>query len=149
MTRYWLTPIVGYSPLVLGAERLCLPADEEFDDLRQMAGLQHPRLLPMFKLSLLLSDDEEICGSELVELDLTDDEDIRFDGEPFHLSHCAEAFMDRLLTRQEVKAHLLALQAQMQAGTTAGKLKAWMNQWLAWVEAGYDIVLLREDGHFR
>jgi hypothetical protein len=147
MTRFWLTPIVGYSPLVLGADRLCLLADEEFEAFRQLAGMQHPRLLPMFKLSLLLSDDEEVCGSELVELDLTDDEDIKFNGDPFHLSHCAEAFMDRLLTRQEVKGYLLAMQAQ--SGATEGKLKVWMNQWLEWVEAGYDIVLLREDGHFR
>lgn len=144
MTRYWLTPILSYSPLVLGAERVnCLP-DAEFESFRQLASNQHPRLLPMFKSSLLLSDDEEVCGSDLVELDLMYEGDIVFDSKPFHLSHCAEAFMDRLLTRLEAKALLMAMDAQREAGFD--RHEVWIKQWMDWLNAGYDIVLLREDG---
>ncbi|CAN7442160.1 hypothetical protein LJR153_002935 [Paenibacillus sp. LjRoot153] len=144
MTRYWITPILSYSPLMLGAERISCFPDEEFESFRQLAGHQHPRLLPMFKSSLLLSDEEEICGSDLVELDLTHDGNIVFNGEPFHLSHCAEAFLDRLLTRQESKALLMAMVEHREA--SQGMHEVWINQWLKWIEAGYDIVLLREDG---
>ena len=104
MTRYWLTPIVGYSPLVLGADRLDCSPLTKLEAFRELANGRHPRLLSMFKASLLLSDDEEICGSELVELDLSHFEAIVFDGDPYHLSHCAEAFLDRLLKREEAWA---------------------------------------------
>ncbi|OCT17125.1 hypothetical protein A8709_24380 [Paenibacillus pectinilyticus] len=144
MTRYWLTPIVSYSPLTLGAARMDIPAASDFEAFRQMAAHQHPRLLPMFKASLLLSDDEDVCGSELVELDLTLEEDLVFNGEPLHLSHCAEAFLDRLLTNQE--AGLLLSVMEEEAGSLEGPPKGWLKQWREWLEAGYDIVLLREDG---
>lgn len=148
MTRYWLTPILSYSPLVLGAARICVPNDAEFEAFRQMAGKQHPRLLAMFKSSLLLSDDEEVCGSELAELDLTHEEDIVFDGEPFHLSHCAEAFLDRLLNRPETKGMVRALASEWKEREEASNsgISVWTKQWLQWLDAGYDIVLLREDG---
>ncbi|KRE74943.1 hypothetical protein [Paenibacillus sp. Soil750] len=144
MTRYWLTPILSYSPLVLGAERMSCMPDAEFESFRQLAGQHHPRLLQMFKVSLLLSDDEEICGSDLVELDLTNEGNLVFDGEPFHLSHCAEAFLDRLLTRRESKALLMAMDEHREASN--GMHAVWIKQWLDWLDAGYDIVLLREDG---
>ncbi|KRE90402.1 hypothetical protein ASG89_08895 [Paenibacillus sp. Soil766] len=144
MTRYWLTPILSYSPLVLGAERMSCMPDAEFESFRQLADRQHPRLLQMFKASLLLSDEEEICGSDLVELDLTQAGNLVFDGEPFHLSHCAEAFLDRLLTRQESKVLLMAMDEQRQASNRM--YDVWIKQWLDWLDTGYDIVLLREDG---
>lgn len=144
MTRYWLTPILRYSPLVLGSERMiCLP-DADFEAFRQLAGNQHPRLLSMFKSSLLLSDEEDVCGSDLVEIDLTHESDIVFNGKPYHLSHCAEAFLDRLLNRREAMAMVKAMEKQCDADN--GMNDVWTKQWLQWLEAGYDIVLLREDG---
>ncbi|MDR6551349.1 hypothetical protein [Paenibacillus qinlingensis] len=147
MTLYWITPILSYSPLVLGAERIMCQPDAEFEAFRQLAGRQHPRLLAMFKSSLLLSDEEEMCGSELVELDLTHEGDIVFDGEPFHLSHCAEAFLDRLLNKRETKALVMAMDEQKEVCYEMHE--GWIKQWLTWMDAGYDIVLLREDGRFR
>ncbi|WNR46414.1 hypothetical protein [Paenibacillus roseipurpureus] len=144
MTRYWFTPILGYAPLRLGAERFCVPASEELDAFRSAASQQHPRLLTLFKASLLLSDDEDLCGSDLVELDLTQSGDVVFDGSPLHLSHCAEAFMDRLLPVKEA----VGLVKQLEASATADRSShlAWIKLWLGWLEAGYDVVLLREDG---
>ncbi|MDQ0921314.1 hypothetical protein [Paenibacillus sp. V4I5] len=142
MTRYWLTPITGYSPLVLGADRLDCSPLTKLEAFREMANGRHPRLLSMFKASLLLSDDEEICGSELVELDLTHSDDVVFDGDPFHLSHCAEAFLDRLLKREEA----LDLVSSLDDSTLDAQQIIWKNQWLRWLELGCDVILLREDG---
>lgn len=143
MTRFWLTPIVSYTPLVLGADRInCTPLIA-VDKFRELANGGHPRLLAMFKSSLLLSDDEDLCGSELVELDLGHSDAIRFDGNPFHLSHCAEAFLDRLLTRNEAVQLVLSLNE----GDLNAESIRWKNQWLRWLESGCDVILLREDGH--
>ena len=111
---------------------------------RLAASNQHPRLLPMFKASLLLSDDEDICGSELVEFDLTQSDDLVFDGEPFHLSHCAEAFLDRLLPVKE--ALELVKKMEESVDRSHGHHMAWIKQWIQWLEAGYEMVLIREDG---
>ncbi|MZQ81864.1 hypothetical protein GQF01_06915 [Paenibacillus sp. 5J-6] len=143
MTRYWLTPIVNYSPIVLGADRMdCTPL-KALESFRELANRRHPRLLAMFKASLLLSDDEELCGSELLELDFEQSEAISFDGKPFHLSHCAEAFLDRLLTRKEA----LELVSSLHECDADPDQSSWKNQWLRWLESGYDVILLREDGH--
>lgn len=145
MTRYWLTPIVGYSPLVLGRERVVVPSGEDLESFRMAASNLHPRLLPMFKASLLLSDDEDVCGSDLVEFDLTQSGDLVFDGNPFHLSHCAEAFLDRLLPVKEALVFVKKMEESFDP--SQGPHGAWSKQWLAWLEAGYELVLLREDGH--
>lgn len=145
MTSYWLTPIESYSPLILGAERIhCVPL-AALESFRELAGRMHPRLLPMFKASLLLSDDEELCGSDLVDLDLSQSEAIAFDGKPFHLSHCGEAFLDRLLSKEEV----LKLVGTLELGDLEGDavhLSMWRQEWLKWLESGCDVILLREDG---
>jgi hypothetical protein len=144
MIRYWLTPIVSYSPLVLGADRIdCTPLTE-LEAFRGIANGRHPRLLSLFKSSLLLSDDEEICGSELVELDLSPSEDIVFNGNPFHLSHCAEAFLDRLLQRQEALNLVSSIDDSVLENHDQQII--WKKQWLRWLESGYDVILLREDG---
>lgn len=142
-TRYWLTPIMGYSPLVLGAHRLDCKPLPELEAFRELVKAKHPRLLLMFKSSLLFSDDEEICGSELAELDLSWSGDIVFDGDPFLLSHCAEAFLDRLEKRREVLNQVSSL---VEDSILDAQQTDWANQWLRWLESGYDVILLREDG---
>ena len=67
----------------VGGRSLGLLSATKLEAFRELANGRHPRLLSMFKASLLLSDDEEICGSELVELDLAHFEAIVFDGNPF------------------------------------------------------------------
>ncbi|RTE07706.1 hypothetical protein [Paenibacillus whitsoniae] len=140
MNAYWFTPITHYEPLVLGAERLRLADDDALAALRTWAGARHPRLLPMFKASLLLSDDEDFCGLDDAEFVLSAEGAIVFDGKPFHLSHCAEAFLDRLLTRPEVLELLAA------ANDWPKEHEELVQLWRQWVEAGFDLVLFREDG---
>ncbi|GGI43384.1 hypothetical protein GCM10008018_01800 [Paenibacillus marchantiophytorum] len=145
MTRFWLTPIKSYSPLVLGADRMeCKPL-ADLEVLRAQAQEKHPRLLPMYKASLLLSDDEDVCGSDLIELDLSDSEDVVFNGDPYHLSHCAEAFLDRLLGRQEVWDLVNAIEEEDSSDKLAPQAQ-WRQLWLQWLESGCDVILLREDG---
>ncbi|MDD9270002.1 hypothetical protein ACFPES_23375 [Paenibacillus sp. GCM10023248] len=145
MTSYWLTPVVSGSPLVLGAERIRCTPQEALDSLRELAGRKHPRLLPLFKASLLLSDDEELCGSEVMDLDLSISEAIVFDGAPFHLSHCGEAFLNHLLSREQA----LQLVSEWELNTEeegSVHYRSWIREWRRWLATGYDVILLREDG---
>ncbi|MFD0692777.1 hypothetical protein ACFQZT_01590 [Paenibacillus sp. GCM10027628] len=145
MTRYWLTPIVNREPLRFGADRICCDPLEVLDHFRDTAHMLHPRLLPMFKSNLLLSDDEELCGSEFIELDLSEADDVVFDGNPYYLSHCAEAFLDRLLNVPEVLQMVSTMDlAYLEA--PFDKQQLWKQQWMAWLKSGWDVILLREDG---
>ncbi|MBD0379149.1 hypothetical protein [Paenibacillus sedimenti] len=145
MTKYWLTPIIHKFPLQFGADRVCCEPLHELDSFREAAHKLHPRLLPMFKASLLLSDDEELCGSELIELDLSDVYEIVFDGRPYHLSHCAEAFLDRILNPQEV-LQLVSTMDDNNSELSSDKQLLWKQLWLDWLKSGWDVILLREDG---
>jgi len=140
MTRYWLTPIVKRTPLQLGGGRIVCEPLAELEKLREEAHGLYPRLLPMFKASMLLSDEEDACGSEEVELELASEEDIVFDGSVFQVSHCAEAFLDRMLTNREARAWVDQLAANSE------RLQDWKQMWLRWLDAGWDVILLREDG---
>lgn len=144
MNRYWLTPIICREPVIFGADRLCCEPPGEADALREEAHALHPRLLPMFKASLLLSDDEELCGSELVEADLAAPGVLAFDGNPLHISYCAEAFLDRLLAPGVSKDLVRELKGG--AGGLSDRQLLWKRQWLEWLENGFEVILLREDG---
>ncbi|TXK77124.1 hypothetical protein [Paenibacillus sp. N3.4] len=144
MARYWLTPIIDTTPFTLGAERIeCAPLSE-LEAFRELAHKSHPRLLPMFKSNLLLSDDEDVCGSELAELDLLDEKAIVFNGNPYYLSHCAEAFLDRLLKPQQASEFVSSM--DLSEFTPQANAQAWRKQWHHWLKSGYDVILLREDG---
>jgi hypothetical protein len=146
MTGYWLTPIVGESPLHLGKERILCKPLVELDAFREAMRTLHPRLLPMFKASLLLSDDEDHCGSEVIKLDLSTNSELCFDGNPYYLSHCAEAFLDRLL-EPDVAALLLAQSGESCKMAEWTQLQlSWRECFTKWLEQGWKVVLLREDG---
>ncbi|MBP1992821.1 hypothetical protein [Paenibacillus eucommiae] len=143
MPRYWLTPVLGRSPLRLGAERILGQPLGEFEAFRQMMHGLHPRLLPLFKADLLLSDDEELCGSNMdVQLDLSEAGELIFNGEPLHLSHCGEAFLDRLLRNEEAAALLLLDKGDLWTDAQLG----WKHICIEWLQRGWSIIILREDG---
>jgi|GEM_PF-2045875 len=182
MARYWLTPVTAKEPLTLGAGRLICEPQEELERLRELLAGLHPRLLPLFKASLLPGDDADACGSEEAEPDWAGGRDIRFDGLPLTLSHCGEAFIDRLLSPREALALLgeagfgaqsnIAPQAafaeggerlaigmglDVMAATAAaegawagsgGAAGRWFGVMAAWLAAGCEVILLREDGSF-
>jgi hypothetical protein len=138
---YWLTPIVSMDPVTLGADRMHCPASAEFENFRGKLQRVHPRLLPLFKAHLLLTDDSaEACGTEELAFSLEDPGDIVFDEKVFKLSHCAEAYLDRLLTAKEA-LHLL----QKCEFNRNEREAVWAGLLLRWLEEGSRIVLLKEE----
>jgi hypothetical protein len=143
MSRYWMTPILNRLPLKLGADRISSEATAELDAFRAKLHRLNPWLLPMFKASLLLSDDDEACGSTTTKIEWSHARELVFDGEPFHLSHCAEAFFDRLLGAEKVYS-LLSFEAERRDWTPT-QLN-WLEHMSYWLREGQEVILLREDG---
>jgi hypothetical protein len=143
MSRYWLTPILSRLPLKLGADRICCEATDDLDAFRAKLHLLHPWLLPMFKTSLLLSDDNEVCGPTTTEIEWSHGYELVFDGEPFQLSHCAEAFFVRLLGTEKAAA-LLSFDVEMSDWTPV-QLN-WLEHISKWLHEGQEVILFREDG---
>ncbi|SEB41438.1 hypothetical protein [Paenibacillus sp. GP183] len=143
MSRYWMTPILNRLPLKLGADRISCGATAELDTFRAKLHLLHPWLLPMFKTSLLLSEDDEACGSMTTEIEWSHAQELVFDGEPFHLSHCAEAFFDRLLGAEQVYS-LLNFEVERHDWTPIQV--NWLEHMSNWLRKGQEVILLREDG---
>lgn len=159
MVRYWLTPVVEKQPLRLGSARLYCEPVQELESLRAKLATVHPRLLPMFKANLLLSDDEDACGSEIGRIDLLEACELVFDGSPLRLSHCGEAFLDRILPVPEAESYVRAwleregiqsLLSRNEENASASGLSElqgyWIKRLLEFLESGWEVILLREDG---
>ncbi len=136
MAGYWLTTIVGTNPAVLTKERLRLTTAEG-ESLRRLASAVHPRLLPSFKLALLLGDDDASCGigdgDAAAMLRLDQPVDISLSG-PLAVSHCGAAFLDRLLNPAEALAVAAALPPVSHVRTL-----------LDWWRQGKSVMLLKEE----
>jgi hypothetical protein len=149
MTRFWLTPLLSKDPLILGSERISCVPSPELDTFRVILQGVHPRLLPLFKAELLLSDDDdESCGSDMTleELELDGGETIEFDSERLIVSHCAEAFLDRVLTVSETQKLLQQAEQKLQAIEPNASHLHWIQQMKLWSSRNWEIILLREDG---
>jgi hypothetical protein len=146
MSRYWLTPVLSRLPLKLGSDRISCEATADLDAFRAKLHRVHPWLLPMFKTSLLLSDDDEVCGSTTTEIKLSDVQELVFDGEPLYLSHCAEAFFDRLLGAEKI-ASLLNFDVKSNPNSDWTPVQLyWLGYISKWLQEGQEVILLREDG---
>lgn len=141
MTVYWLTPLLNRDPFTMGSERIqCHPADlESFRS--KLSSVYHPRLLMLFKASILVSDEEDICGDYgFHELELNVLGDIVFD-ESLPLSHCAVAFLDRLLTLEETRL----LVQDVSSDLWEEHELVWIRAMRHWNEQGYDVIIVKED----
>jgi hypothetical protein len=146
MSRYWLTPVLGRLPLKLGSDRISCEASADLDAFRAKLHHVHPWLLPMFKTSLLLSEDDEVCGSTTTEIEWSHAHELVFDGQPFDLSHCAEAFFDRLLGAEKAASLLNDdVRANPYGDWTPVQLN-WLGHISKWLHEGREVILLREDG---
>ena len=141
-TSYWLMPIVHNDPLTLGRERISLQVTDKIASFRIKLSAIHPRLLPMFKANLLLSDDPDVCGSvDIPDLQLNEhhNRDIVLQSPTLPISHCAEAFFDRLLSPNEA---VKLLEADSHSWTSEeGHLISVM---LNWYRNGHAVFLLAE-----
>lgn len=139
MPAYWLVPMTRSEPVTLGSERVALSAAEG-EALRRMFAAAHPRLLPSFKLALLVGGDEDACGPENGEAlpPLSSPGDIVLDG-GLSLSHCGHAFVERLAAPAEA---LRAIEAVFPEEGAADELAARVRDW--WRQ-GYRAMLLKEE----
>ncbi len=114
MAKFWLMPVQwDGSYAVLGEERLLLEPEQARIRFVEALRPVHPRLLLSFKAELLLADEAlEACGTDALPFDLGQGQPIRLaageqkgqepeQGEDYPLSHCAEAYFNRLMTPQE------------------------------------------------
>lgn len=151
MARYWLTPVDGEDPLVLGGDRRLLqegPTLEVFRSKLQRAG--HPRFLSMVKAAILPGDpSEEVnagasCGS-VEAISLAVPGEIMFDGVLLGLSECGRAFIDRLpLLREQEEWLGLALMTAATEGWTDEE-RLWLQTMEAYVRSGRKVMLVKEE----
>ncbi|WJH33062.1 hypothetical protein N6H14_23100 [Paenibacillus sp. CC-CFT747] len=144
MTTYWLTPADTTGFLVLEKDRFACEPVEEVAPFREKLTSIHPRLLMLFKAGTLLSDEEpSVCGSAGLELQWDNGKPIEFDGSSYVLSSCAEAFLDRLPSVEEVRAGLD--QALLRTGWTPIQ-QMWLASMKEWTASGRRVLLIKEDG---
>jgi hypothetical protein len=142
MSRYWLVPLWNRAPLELGAGRICCEDSYELTDFRDHLSKLHPWMLPMFKASLLLSDEsEQACGTGESDIRLDDEGSIIFDDTVYSLSHCAEAFVDRLPNPEEASKWLKKADTM----NWSPSHRAWLDIMLEWNRQGFDIMLIKEE----
>ncbi|KEQ27202.1 hypothetical protein [Paenibacillus tyrfis] len=154
MSDFWLVPLSwdGETAL-LGEERLRLEPEDLRMRFLETMGRIHPRLLMMFKAHLLPEDESgEVCGTEELPFALAQSGDIRLsaaaepsetmavaDAPPtWRLSHCAEAYLNRMLTAREAAALLRQAEAEPEA-------ERWLDAMRTWTAGGRQVILLRED----
>ncbi len=153
MADFWLVPLSwDGETAVLGGERLQLKPEGLRERFLEAMGRIHPRLLMMFKAHLLPEDESgEVCGTEELPFILAQSGDIRLSAAIEHseamavtdtpiwrLSHCAEAYFNRMLPAREAAALLRQAAAEPEA-------KRWLEAMRTWTAGGRQVILLRED----
>jgi hypothetical protein len=150
MSVYWLTPVViEEHTTLLPAGRLELTSQEARERFLTLLKSVHPSMLILFKSNLLLSEDAEAaCGVDELpfELECVDD-DIIFGQDVLELSHCAQAYLDRLPRTHEMSEwlHTAALQLSRLPDGDNSLEKSWIEAMQQWTAQGKQIILLRED----
>ncbi|SFL32251.1 hypothetical protein SAMN03159341_10580 [Paenibacillus sp. 1_12] len=135
--------------MVLEAGRIALIPDEARGLFLSLMKSVHPGMLLLFKSHMLLSEDaEEACGVDELPFDLGDiEEPILFGQDGIELSHCAEAYMDRLPSIREMTEWLQIARDRLSSYPELenGIESDWLSAMQAWVSQGSQIILLRED----
>lgn len=150
MAAYWLIPVQWNGDCaLLGEDRLLLEPEEARIQFMEAFQTVHPRLLLSFKAELLLGDEAlEACGTESLPFDLGQGQAIRLTtGEPqqeqpdqagYLLSHCGEAYFNRLMTPQEAST--------LMPKVIPGKdTQRWVEAVREWLAQGRHVILLRGD----
>ncbi|MBP1156303.1 MULTISPECIES: hypothetical protein [unclassified Paenibacillus] len=151
MAKFWLIPILWDGQYaLLGEDKILLEPEEARIRFVEALRPVHPRLLLSFKAELLLADEAlDACGTDMLPFDLghglairlvageqQDTESIQ--AEEYPLSHCAEAYFNRLMTPQEASSLLLDTVNDKDTGP-------WLQTMRKWLAEGRHVILLRED----
>ncbi|CAG7605845.1 hypothetical protein PAESOLCIP111_00852 [Paenibacillus solanacearum] len=155
MAKWWLVPARWDGmTLELYPERLLLEPEERKAQLLQAVQQVHPHLLLMFKAALLLGDEAaEACGADELPFALEREGVIRLaaaesdalthvdaNTEPlWPLSHCAEAYLHRLIAPAEAAQRMDSIIAELD-------MEPWIRAMRNWYEQGLHVIMLREDG---
>ncbi|ULL17622.1 hypothetical protein DVH26_26105 [Paenibacillus sp. H1-7] len=144
MGKYWLVPIVYEGTvMILSDERIALAPQPAAERFLQLAKSVHPRMLIPFKANLLLSDDSEAaCGVDETPFDLASGKPIRFGDGMLELSHCAEAYLDKVPTTAEMRHHLQQCHELKAPATADEPIAGWLHTMNKWNEKGFSILLL-------
>lgn len=150
MSTHWLSPIrFDENNVILEAGRIELEPDEARGLFLSLMKSVNPGMLLLFKSHMLLSEEAaETCGVDELPFDLGDvEEPILFGDEGIELSHCAQAYMDRLPSIREMTEWLQVARLRLSSlpEHENGVESDWISTMQAWVSQGSQIILLRED----
>ncbi len=146
-SQYWLAPLTCQSPLTIGTERIACER-ATFESFREkVKQVTSPLHLLMFKAELLLGDDEDACGPmNSATLELGTAGDIVFDGQTLFVSHCAQAFFDRLPDNRDWRVTSKRLLESQDYAWNEQELE-WLLKIQRWSEQSHDLIVLREEGN--
>jgi hypothetical protein len=147
--KLWLTPIRfedQHEQIVLLADRFELLPTEAGGRFLKLAKSVHPRMLVTFKSNLLLSEEAELaCGVDELPFELGNGEPIAFGHDTLGLSHCAQAYLDRLPTCREMEQWIAAA-VKLTADIPETMVeREWLELMSSWLQKGNLITLLREE----
>ncbi|NOU95433.1 hypothetical protein GC093_19700 [Paenibacillus sp. LMG 31456] len=149
MSSLWLTPIVideQEQVITLLTDRMELRPVEKADRFLAWLKSVHPRLIVSFKANLMLSDESELaCGIDDLPFELSSDEPVVFGQGRLELSHCAQAYLDRLPSNKEMDEWLNSAAVKVVDATEDDIIHLWVNTMLRWHKQGYAIALLKEE----
>lgn len=149
MVKMWLTPVVSREPLTFGGDRLPVSQSPELTAFREKMNLIHPRFVNMFKAELLTSGEyggDDVCGPSGQDeyssfcVSLNGDEELAFDGQPWHLSHCGQSFVDRLPSAGDFRQWVAVARTMSWSDTEL----RWLGLMESWNLLGYDVMWIRE-----
>lgn len=146
--RYWIMPVEREEPLVFAEDRVCISESAAWEVFADRLHRLKPRLLPMVKASILPADPDdsepEACGYFMSPAYLTPGL-VCFDGAPYALSECGQAFVDRL---PEASVQLTGLQMALEhpLGEQWSDLEqGWLKTLCLLSGANRKLMLVRED----
>ncbi|MFD2169556.1 hypothetical protein [Tumebacillus lipolyticus] len=139
---YTVVPILQEQPLILSEEHLALEGAEGEAWKKAMQSL-HPRLLPSLKESALLSEEEsEFCVAGGI-FDYERGKELVIDGVELQLSHCAEHFLDFLMSAEDCLSVLAERQEMLAPLTASEEQRARLDRLTEWWQRGDRVLLLQ------
>jgi hypothetical protein len=144
MSTYWLAPLTSEEPFTFGEQRIRC-AGPQFEAFRlKLQAAANPRFLLAFKADLLLEmeGDADVCGpgGDGLSEQFAGSAAIRFDDTSgFHLSHCAEAFLQRLPLPREWRSWFAE-----QSLAWDEQERQWLQPLQQWADRNWTVVLIKE-----
>ena len=139
---YTAVPIIGEEPLTFGGEHLALDGAEG-EAFKKAVQSLHPRLLPQLKENALLSEEESAYCVAGGIFDYQRGKELVFDGEDYRLSHCAEHFVDFLLSSEECLRIVEEKRGSLANLLSGEKATGRLAVLISWWERGHRVLLLQ------